>query len=105
MEYFVIFSLDIAESSAGRARFRDSHRQRLQALQDEGRLLTAGPLPKTDAFDQPVDGCQGSLIIAAFDSLEDARQWANMDPYYTEGVYMETTVYPYQHIFQAQDNS
>lgn len=105
MDYFVIFSLDIATSSTGRAQFRDSHRQRLQALQAEGRLLTAGPLPKTDAFDQPVEGYQGSLVIAAFESLEDARQWANTDPYYTEGVYMETTVYPYQSIFQAKDNS
>ncbi|RJS92699.1 YciI family protein [Salinisphaera sp. Q1T1-3] len=99
MEYFAIVSFDVAESDTGRAKARDEHRQRLEDLKAEDRLLTAGPLPRTDAYGRIVEGFQGSIIIAAFDSLESARQWATVDPYNAEGVYMETSVYPYKKVF------
>lgn len=99
MEYFAIISFDVAESSDGRAKAVDEHRARLQELDEAGRLLTAGPMPRVDAYGKIADGFQGSIIIAAFDSLEAARQWAAVDPYNAEGVYMETTVYPYKKVF------
>lgn len=99
MDYFAIVCFDVAESADGRARAQTEHRQRLQDLADEGRLLTAGPMPRTDAYGRVTDGFQGSLIIAAFDSLDAARQWASVDPYNAEGVYMESSVYPYKQVF------
>ena len=99
MDYFAIVSFDVAESSAGRKKAVGEHRARLEELDQAGRLLTAGPLPRVDAYGKVVDGFQGSIIIAAFESLEEARQWAKVDPYNAEGVYMETTVYPYKKVF------
>lgn len=99
MDYFAIVSFDVADSADGRSKAVEAHRQRLQDLAAEGRLLTAGPLPKTDVYGRVTEGFQGSIIIAAFDSLESARQWANVDPYNAEGVYMETSVYPYKKVF------
>lgn len=99
MDYFAIVCFDVAESSEGRAKAGEEHRARLAELDAEGRLLTAGPLPSTDAYGRITEGFQGSIIIAAFDSLEAARQWAAIDPYQAEGVYMDTNVYPYKRVF------
>ncbi|MDA3920009.1 MAG: YciI family protein [Salinisphaera sp.] len=99
MDYFAIVSFDVAESADGRAKASTEHRQRLSDLDAEGRLLTAGPLPRTDEFGKVTDGFQGSIIIASFESLDAARQWASLDPYTAEGVYMESTVYPYKKVF------
>lgn len=99
MDYFAIVSFDVAESADGRAKAQAEHRQRIEDLVSEDRLVTAGPMPRTDAYGKITEGMQGSIIIAAFDSLESARQWAQVDPYNAEGVYMETSVYPYKKVF------
>lgn len=99
MHYYAIVSFDIADSAQLRAKAMDEHRSRIAALDAEGRLLTAGPLPNTDSYGRETDGTQGSIIIAAFDSLEDANQWAAADPYRANGVYYESTVYPYKKVF------
>lgn len=99
MDYYAIVSYDVAESADERAKAVDEHRQRLKDLDERGRLLTAGPLPNTDTYGRIQEGYQGSLIIAAFDSLESARQWAKVDPYNAAGVYLETHVYPYKKVF------
>lgn len=99
MDYFAIVSFDMANSADGRAKAGEEHRRRLQDLDAEDRLLTAGPLPRTDAYGKIAAGYQGSIIIAAFESMEAARQWAKTDPYNAAGVYMETSVYPYKKVF------
>lgn len=99
MNYYAIVSFDVADSAKRRAEAVDEHRSRLAALEGEGRLLTAGPLPRTDTYGRESEGMQGSIIIAAFDSLEDARQWASGDPYRANGVYYESSVYPYKKVF------
>ena len=99
MDYFAIVSFDVAESAEARAKAVEEHRARLTELDAEGRLLTAGPLPRTDAYGRVTDGFQGSIIIAQFESLEQARAWAQVDPYNAPGVYMETNVYPYKKVF------
>ncbi|HLQ86662.1 MAG TPA: YciI family protein [Salinisphaeraceae bacterium] len=99
MNYYVIVSLDIADSAHLRDKHVDTHRSRLSELEAEGRLLTAGPLPRTDSYGREIEGAQGSIIIAAFDSLEDANQWAAADPYRAHGVYYESKVYPYKRVF------
>jgi len=99
MNYFAIVSFDIADSATLRAKHQDDHRGRISELQAEGRLLTAGPLPRIDTYGREAEGVQGSIVIAAFDNLEKARQWAAADPYRINGVYYESNVYPYQQVF------
>ena len=78
---------------------RPAHLKRLQELQNEGRLVLAGPHPAIDT-DNPGDaGFTGSLVVAEFDNLQDAQQWANADPYIEAGVYDKVTVKPFKKVF------
>ncbi len=79
----------------GRRRHRPEHVARLEALRDEGRLILAGPHPAVDNADPGEAGFTGSLILAEFPSLEDARAWAAADPFTRFGVYSRVTVKPF----------
>ncbi len=77
---------------------RSAHLARLTALRDEGRLLLAGPCPAIDAEDPGPAGFSGSIVIAEFDSLEEARAWADADPYVAAGVYQRVDVRPFRRV-------
>ena len=79
-----------------RKQARGDHLARLQALQQAGRLLLAGPCPAIDAEDPGPAGFTGSVIIAEFPSLADAEAWAAADPYMTTGVFTRCTVKPFR---------
>lgn len=96
--WYAIISEDIEDSRALRAEHRPAHLERIQGLVDAGRLLAAGPHPKVDAEDPGEAGFSGSLIIAEFDSLEDAQAWADADPYVLGGVHSSVTVKPYKKV-------
>lgn len=96
--YYVIKGRDRPRRLDQRLAARPQHLQRLKALQDDGRLLLAGPIPAIDADDPGPAGYAGSLIIAEFDSLEDARSWADADPYVAGDVYAEVTVEPFRKV-------
>lgn len=99
--WYVIFSQDVENSLERRLRVRDKHLDRLVQLQNEGRLLVAGPMPAIDS-DNPGDaGFTGSTVIAEFDSLEAAQIWANNDPYIDAGVYEQVTVKPFKKVLPA----
>ncbi|WP_406042223.1 YciI family protein [Succinimonas sp.] len=89
--WYLIYAEDIENSLAKRTQARPAHLARLQKLISENRLLLAGPNPAVDAEDPGEHGFTGSAIIASFDSLEDAKEWAAQDPYWLEGVYREGT--------------
>lgn len=97
--YYAIISEDVADSLARRKGARPDHIARLRALRDQGRLLTAGPHPAIDSEEPGPNGFSGSLVIAEFDSLEDARGWAEADPYCAAGVYARVVVKPYKKVF------
>ncbi|QOC23972.1 YciI family protein [Wenzhouxiangella sp. AB-CW3] len=87
------------ESESGlerRRASREAHLARLKALRDEGRLLLAGPLPSIDAEDPGPAGFAGSLVVAEFDSLADARDWAESDPYVQSGAWQGVEVQPFK---------
>ena len=90
---------DIAGSLSLRIKHRAEHRQRLEALQAQGRLILAGPFPSLDAADPGQAGFSGSLIVADFASQADAQAWINADPYSRHGVFREVTVRPFQQVF------
>ena len=75
---------------------RPAHVARLLALRDEGRLLLAGPCPAIDAEDPGPAGFSGSIIVAEFGSIEDAKAWAEADPYVESGVYTRVDVRPFK---------
>lgn len=96
---YAIISEDNPDSLDLRKQTRPAHLQRLQALQDEGRLLLAGPHPAVDAADPGPAGFTGSLVVAEFPSLEAACEWAAADPYQLAGVYRHVTVKPFKKVF------
>jgi uncharacterized protein YciI len=98
---YAILGRDVADSLAQRLAVRPAHLERLQALQATGWLLLAGPLPAIDSPDPGPAGFQGSLIVAEFASLEDARAWAAADPYQIHGVFASVEVFPFKQVFPA----
>ena len=93
--WYAIYSTDSKNSLGQRVALRPEHRARLQTLLQEGRLLLAGPRPAIDAADPGPAGYAGSLVVARFDSLQEARVWAEADPYIAAGVYEKVDVSPY----------
>ncbi|WP_207063973.1 YciI family protein [Motiliproteus sp. SC1-56] len=96
--YYAIISEDKENSLEKRLAARPDHLARLEALKDGGRLLVAGPHPAIDSEDPGPAGFTGSLVIAEFDSLEDAQAWADADPYIAAGVYAKVVVKPYKKV-------
>ena len=96
--WYAIISEDVDNSSARRGKARAAHLARLRALVDDGRLLIAGPHPAVDAEDPGPAGFTGSLVVAEFDSLQAARDWAEADPYVAAGVYQHVTVKPFRRV-------
>lgn len=96
---YAIIAQDKANSLQNRLRARPEHLQRLQALQDDGRLILAGPHPAIDSEDPGDDGFTGSLIVAEFETLAAAQSWAEQDPYVTADVYKKVTVKPFNKVF------
>jgi len=95
---YVITGTDNENSLDKRMSVRPAHLERLKALQDQGRLLMAGPFPAIDCDDPGTAGFTGSLIVAEFDSLNDAKMWADSDPYVEVGVYHSVSVKPFKRV-------
>lgn len=96
--WYVIEGYDRADALSKRMAARPAHIGRLHALRDEGRLMLAGPCPAIDAEDPGPAGFSGSLIVAEFPSLEEARAWADADPYVEAGVYERVDVRPFKRV-------
>lgn len=96
MEYYMLLATDGEGVHDARMAARPDHLKRLEALQAEGRLLTAGPNPLPDNPER----VSGSLIVAKFASLDDAQAWAEQDPYAAAGVYEEILIKPFKAVFK-----
>jgi uncharacterized protein YciI len=96
---YAIMGEDVQNSLEKRLPVRPAHLQRLQTLQDEGRLVLAGPHPAIDSNSPGDAGFNGSLIVAEFDNLQQALQWADADPYNEAGVYARVVVKPFKQVF------
>ena len=95
---YSIIGIDKENSLQDRLAVRPAHVARLQQLNEQGRLLLAGPNPAIDSADPGAAGFSGSLIVAEFDSLEQAQAWARQDPYLETGVYREVIVKPFNKV-------
>jgi len=96
--WYAIYGTDVENSLERRQSVRPAHLDRLKQLQNDGRLLLAGPFPAIDSNDPGPAGFSGSLIVAEFESLEDAKAWAKADPYIAAGVYASVTVKPFRKV-------
>ncbi|HSJ81583.1 MAG TPA: YciI family protein [Thiobacillus sp.] len=96
---YAIVGQDVSDSLNLRLAARPAHVDRLQVLQQAGRLLLAGPFPAIDGNDPGSAGFSGSLIVAEFDTLAAAQAWADADPYVTAGVYADVSVKPFKKAF------
>jgi len=92
---YAIIGQDADESTAARAEVRDDHISRIRELVDDGRLVLAGPMPAIDSPDPGPAGFSGSLIVAEFESLAEARQWGEADPYLASGAWVSVDVRPF----------
>lgn len=96
--WYSIVSQDVKDSLSKRTKARSEHLARLATLKHAGRLLVAGPQPAIDNLEPGAAGYTGSLIIAEFDSLADAQDWAEADPYVSAGVYASFNVKPFKKV-------
>ena len=94
--WYAIMSEDVDDSLPLRAQARPAHLARVKELAAQGRVLVGGPHPAIDSEDPGSAGFSGSLIIADFRSLEDAKAWAELDPYVDAGVYRSVSVKPFK---------
>lgn len=93
---YAIIASDVENSLENRLNARPAHLARLDQLKNEGRLILAGPHPAVDSNDPGPAGFSGSLIVAEFESLLAAQQWADADPYRAAGVYASVVVKPFK---------
>ncbi len=98
---YAIMASDAPDTLAARLAARPAHLARLQQLQDAGRLILAGPHPAIDSTSPGEAGFTGSLVVAQFSSLEQARSWADEDPYVAAGVYQHVLVKPFIRVLPA----
>ncbi len=89
---YAIIGQDVENSTEKRLAVRPAHLQRIEALNESGRLVLAGPFPADDG------SFMGSLIVADFDSLDEARLWAEADPYMHHGVFSQVEVKPFRKV-------
>lgn len=94
--YYAFFCEDGENVLEKRKAIRPAHLSRLTILSEENRLLAAGPLMNQDGDNPIVAGIHGSLIIAKFNSLDEAKEWIAADPYVTAEVYQRITVKPFK---------
>lgn len=95
---YAIIGQDTEHSLERRRQARSDHLARIHELQENGRLIIAGPFPAIDTENPGEAGFTGSLIVAEFPSLEAAQKWAESDPYVAAGVYAQVTIKPFKQV-------
>jgi uncharacterized protein YciI len=96
--WYAVISQDVANSLELRKAHRPAHLARLKELNEQDRLLIAGPHPAEDTAEPTEAGFTGSLVVVDFESLQDAQAWADTDPYLVNGVYQSVTVKPFMKV-------
>ena len=95
---FAIVSQDVPDSLPLRKVARPAHIKRLEELNQQQRLILAGPNPAIDSADPGEAGFTGSIVIAEFADLQQAQAWADDDPYVSAGVYQSVSVKPFKQV-------
>ena len=86
--FFVIIGYDGPDGARLRPSVRPLHLKNLEPLVTAGRMIIGGPF---------TDG-SGSLMIVDMESEAEAVEFANHDPYLTEGVFARIEVRPFRKV-------
>ena len=97
MPLFVLSCTDNEGTVEKRIATRPAHVARLEQLDDEGRLIVAGALPKDPS--NPQAGFYGSTIIVEFDSREAVEAWLAEEPFLKEGIYSHIDIKSFNKAF------
>jgi uncharacterized protein YciI len=89
--HFAIICLDKPDHGQVRADNRPAHLDYLKA--NVQRMLAVGPLLSDDG-ERPV----GSLLIMEFEDLDQARAFADNDPYNKAGLFESVTIRPWRKV-------
>ncbi|MBK0065140.1 MULTISPECIES: YciI family protein [unclassified Acinetobacter] len=100
MPLFVVTCTDNDGTLEKRLAIRPQHIERLQKLDDEGRLIVAGAMPKDPT--NPQAGFYGSTIIVDFDNREALDTWLKDEPFLLEGVYGKIEVKSFNKAFPKE---
>lgn len=100
MPLFVVTCTDNDGTLEKRLAIRPEHLERLQKLDDEGRLIVAGAMPKDPT--NPQAGFYGSTIIVDFESREALDAWLQKEPFLREGIYAKIEVKPFNKAFPKE---
>lgn len=85
---FVIIGYDGPEGEAKRKIHRPAHLANLKPLDEQARVILAGPL--TDKA--------GSLLVLDFETQEEAERFAHTDPYTVQGIFERIEVHPFMQV-------
>ena len=99
--WYAIICKDVENSLPLRKLHRKAHLKRLKPLIEAGRVFVAGPHPIDDSGSE---GFSGSLLVVKFESLAQAKQWIEADPYVLNGVYAAVSVKPFTVVFPENEN-
>ncbi len=97
MPLFVLSCTDNEGTVEKRIATRPAHVARLEQLDDEGRLIVAGALPKDP--NNPQAGFYGSTIIVEFESREAVEAWVAEEPFLKEGIYSHIDIKSFNKAF------
>lgn len=96
---YALIGEDVPDCLDLRQQVRPAHLARIETLQAQGRLILVGPFPAVDSPDPGPAEFSGSLIVADFDSLAEAKTWFKADPYVEHGVFRSTSVRPFKQVY------
>jgi uncharacterized protein YciI len=94
---FVYIGRDGPRGAELRKTVRDRHVAHIESLDEQGRIVFAGPL--RDDSGAPC----GSVIVMHAVDLASAKQIAESDPYLVEGVFEGVDVHESLQVFPKQD--
>ncbi len=94
MEFLIICEHN-PDSQAIRRSVNAAHLAHIASLQDQYRYLDSGTFYQDESSYQS-NSPRGTMILAEFDTLNDARAFAAADPFATAQVYSRISVYPYK---------
>ncbi len=86
---FVIIGYDGPDGESKRTIHRPAHLAYLEPLDQQGRVILAGPL--TDKA--------GSLLVLDFATREEVELFAENDPYTRHGVFDRVEIHPFTQVF------
>ena len=90
MPTFVMIGQDVPDSGKIREQHHDQHVKHVTALHEKGKIRLAGPMKSDDG-----ERSCGAVIVFEANSLDEAYNIVEADPYVSGGVFEDVTVTPY----------